>query len=183
MTPRDFDDQLLVVGKDIGADELDDLHQAALLLKELGDLAAAGEKIVPDVLGIPGGEVAEIFAVALGPVDGRIMAGIGQGFVQSPETAGEALGVLGDRFGKVAPLGRDGADDGDAPLGSGEGFGHAGPLVKFREAGGQIGGKPLFGGHFLEASGDFAECFGPAGGGIGHDGHMVAHGRGNIPRG
>ena len=46
------------------------------------------------------------------------MAGIGQIFVQAPETAHEPLGVLGHRLGEVAALGGDRADDGNGTLGT-----------------------------------------------------------------
>ena len=51
--PGGLNHQLLIVGQHIGADQLDNLHQAALFLEQLGDLAAASEKILPDVFGIP----------------------------------------------------------------------------------------------------------------------------------
>ena len=103
------------------------------------------------------------------------MAGVGQGTVQAPEGAHIALGVLGDRLGKVAALGRDGADDGDGAFPALQCFDVPGPLVEFRQTGGQIGGETLLGGHFLQPAGDFPQRLRPAGGGVGHQRHMVAH--------
>jgi hypothetical protein len=46
-------------------------------------------------------------------MDRRIVPGVGQFGIQGPEAADEAAGVLGDRFGEVAPRRADRADDGD----------------------------------------------------------------------
>ncbi len=55
----------------------------------------------PTLLAPPAGHVFQVFAVAVQPVDGGKVAGRGQGFIQRPEAADEALGVLGDRLGEV----------------------------------------------------------------------------------
>jgi len=49
-----------------------------------------------------------------------------------------------------------------------------GTFVKLGHPRRQVGGKAFLGRHFLHAAGQFAESLGPARGGVGHDGDMVA---------
>ena len=122
----------------------------------------------------PGRDVVQVFAVAVQPGDGRVVPGVGQLAVQAPETADEALGVLGHRLGEIAAGRADRPDDGHRALGAGQGVHVAGPLVELRDAGGQVGGETFFRGHLLHAPGQLAQGLRPAGGGVGHDGHVVA---------
>ena len=103
--------QLLIIGKYIAADQLDDLHQAALLVKDCHDLVSVIHKALVHILLIPGSQVCQVLTVAGQPLDRREMSRIGERFVQAPEAAHETLGILGDRFGEVAALGRYGAND------------------------------------------------------------------------
>ena len=50
--------------------------------------------------------------------------------VKAPEAADETLGVLGNRFGKVAALRGYGADDGDGTFRSIHVLHHAGALIE-----------------------------------------------------
>ena len=84
----DLDDQLLVVGQHVGADQLDDLHQAGLLQQQACDLLTAGQEIRAHIVVVPGGQIGDVLGVAGVPVDGRVVTGIGQGLVQRPEATG-----------------------------------------------------------------------------------------------
>ena len=103
------------------------------------------------------------------------MARVGEGAVERPEAADEALGILGDGLGKVAALGRHGAYDGHAALRAGERVHKACALVEAGQAAGQVGGEALLRRHLFEAAGDLAQGLGPAGGGVRHERDVVAH--------
>ena len=173
--PGDLERQLLVVRKDVVSDQLDDLHQAAFLVQDGHQLIPVVDEIRPHIVRVPACQVRQVFAVAAHPVDGGEVSGIGQVLVQSPEAAHKTLGVLGDGLGKIASLGGYGADNGDASLVSVQGLHHARALVKSGQAAGQVGREAFLGGHFLQTAGQLAQRLRPAGGGVGHDGHMVAH--------
>ena len=66
---------------------------------------------------VPGRQIVYILRIAGQPVDCREMSGVGQGFVQPPETPHETLGIHGHRFREVAALRGHRADDGHGPLG------------------------------------------------------------------
>ena len=80
--------------------------------------------------GVPVRKVVGIFAVAVVPIDGRIMPGIGQRFIQRPETAYEPLCILGNRLGKISPLRRNSPDNGNGCILSTQRPDHPGPVVK-----------------------------------------------------
>ena len=61
----------------------------------------------------PTGHIWQVLAVAVQPVDGGEMASRGQRLIQCPETADEALGVLGNRLGEVTAGRRNGPNDAD----------------------------------------------------------------------
>ena len=64
---RSIDDKLLVVGQNVRANQLDDLHQARLLQKQVGNALAALHEIVADVVVVPLGKAAQVFAVTVDP--------------------------------------------------------------------------------------------------------------------
>ena len=103
------------------------------------------------------------------------MARVGEAFVQRQKAAHKTLGVLGDGLRKIAALGRDRADDGHAARRAGKGLHAARAFIERGQAAGQVGGEALFGGHLLQTAGDLAQRFCPAGRGIRHHGHVVAH--------
>ena len=171
----DFQRQLLVVRKDVVSDQLHDLHQAALLVQNGNQLVSVVDEIRTHVVRVPACQIGQILAVAGKPVDGREVSGIGQVLVQSPEAADETLGVLGNGLGEVAALRGNGADDGNASLISVQGLHHTGSLIETGQAAGQVSREAFLGGHFLQSSGKLTKRLRPAGGGVRHDGYMVAH--------
>ena len=102
----DFQDKLLVVGQDVGADELYDFHEAALLVQNASQAGSGSRRsFCPHV---PRTRLPRSFKysrIAGKPLDCREMSCVGQVFVQSPETADETLGILRHRLGEIAALG------------------------------------------------------------------------------
>ena len=172
---RGLDDELLVIGKHIGADQLDDLHQGVFLLKQRAGTVAVFDKLLSEVLLEPRVEVVEVLAVAVNPVDRGIVSCIGERLIERPEYAGEALGVLGDRLGKVRALRRYRADQADAALAAAEHLGTSAALIELRKTGRQIRGEALLRRHFLESSRDLSERLRPTGGRIRHHRDVIAH--------
>lgn len=97
--------------------------------------------------------------------------------VKTPEDLDDGKRGGGDGIGKVSSWGRDGADDGDASFSFRGALASdaACALVELGELGRQIGRVTLIGRHFCQPSGNFSECFGPAGGGVSHHGDIVTH--------
>ena len=103
------------------------------------------------------------------------MPGVGELGVQGPEHAREAAGMLRHRLREI-PSGRaDSADYADGPLFPAE-RGHRSPaLVELGQAQRQAPGEAFLGRHFLQAHGHLPQGLGPPAGGVGEDGHVVAH--------
>ena len=93
-----FQRQFLVIRKNVASDQLDDLHQGALLIQDCHELIPVCYKFRGNMFSVPWSQVFQIFTVAGEPVDSREVTGIGKGFVQSPEAADETFGVLCDRL-------------------------------------------------------------------------------------
>ena len=128
-----------------------------------------------DIIIVPAAQITQILAVGVVPVDGRVVAGIGQGLIQRPEAASEALGVLGNRLGEVVALRADCTDDRDGTFCAVQRLDITGALVELRQAAGQVRRIALIGGHFLQTAADLTQSLGPAGGGVSHHGGVVAH--------
>ena len=122
----------------------------------------------------PGGDVVQVFRVAVQPGDGRVVPRVGQLPIQAPETADEAPGMLGHGLRKVTARGAHGPDDGNRAFPAAQGLHVSRPLVEVGDPGGQVGGKSLFRGHLLHAARKLPKGFRPAGCGVRHDGHVVA---------
>ena len=105
-----LNDKLLIVGKNIRTDELYDFHKACFLGKKRCDFISASYEVRTDILIVPRCKVVEVFAVAVVPVDCRIVTCISEGFVKCPEAAGETLCVLSNRLGEVRTLRRNRTD-------------------------------------------------------------------------
>ncbi len=125
----------------------------------------------------PGFQDIEIETVGVEPVDRGEVAGIGQRAVQAPKDLGDAHGGLGDRLRGVAAGRRDRTDGRQAavPLVAAQALHTPGALVELGQAGGQIGGVALLARHLLQPAGHLAQRLGPTGGGVGDDGHIIAH--------
>jgi len=93
-----FQRQFLVIRKNVASDQLDNLHQGALLIQDCHELIPVCYKFRGNMFSVPWSQVFQIFTVAGEPVDCREVTGIGKGFVQSPEAADETFGVLCDRL-------------------------------------------------------------------------------------
>ena len=93
-----FQCQFLVIRKNVASNQLDDLHQGALLIQDCHELISVCYKFRGNMLSVPWSQVFQIFTVAGEPVNSREVTGIGKGFVQSPEAADETFGVLCDRL-------------------------------------------------------------------------------------
>ena len=109
-----FQHQLLIVREYITSDQLYDFHKTAFCVQKSHDLISQVNKVFVDVLLIPGRQITEVFTVTGEPVDCREMAGIGKGFIQSPETADKTFGIHGYRLGEISTLRGNGADNGYA---------------------------------------------------------------------
>ena len=171
----DLDHQLLVVGKHVCADQLNNFHQLAFLVKDRIDPGAVLDEILAQIFFKPGIQVGKILAVAGHPVDGGVMPSVSQRLIQSPEAPGKPFGILGYRLGKIAALGGYGADNRYGAFLAAKSLDAAGPLVEIRQAGGEISRKALLRRHFLQTAGDFPESLRPPGGGISHHRHVIAH--------
>ena len=102
------------------------------------------------------------------------MAGVRQLLGQRPEGLDDLLGVAGDRFGEVAPRGRDRADQAHRALAAVHGVDPPGPLVEGGQTRGQIGRVALFHRHLPESARDLAQGLRPAAGGVRQHHHVVA---------
>ena len=125
----------------------------------------------------PGGHRVQIQGVGVQPVDGGEVAAVGQGGVQRPEHLDDAHGGLCHRLGEVAARRRHrthGSERAGALLRA-HAADHAGPLIELGQTGSQIRGVALLTGHLLQTAGHLAQGLSPAGGGVGDDGHVVAH--------
>ena len=106
--------QLLIIGKDIPADKLDDFHQAAFLSQNRYQLVSVVDKIASHMIRIPARQIRQVFAVAGQPADGGEMSFMGEPLIQSPEAADETFGILRNRLGEITALRGYRADDGYA---------------------------------------------------------------------
>ena len=103
------------------------------------------------------------------------MALTGQTRVKAPEHLDDAQGTLADRLRNVTTRRRHGADGGHGAVFAREGVDTAGSLVEFGDAGGEVRGVAFLTGHLFQTRGNLTHGLGPAGGRVGHEGHVVAH--------
>ena len=176
---RGLQKHALSVGKSVGADELHDLLKLVLLLENAhGFFAHGGVVEFRHFLLPPGQNFRHVFAVRVVPVDGGEVAGRSKRFVESPESPDVASGVLRHGFREVAALGGNGAYYGNGAFPFLFAFAlnySAGSLVELRQTAAEVSREAFLRGHFLKSSADLAQSFLPAGSGVRHDGHMVAH--------
>ena len=172
---RRFNYELLVIGENVCADKLYNLHQLVFLLKYIGYLLTQLHKVRADILGVIICKVGNVLAVAVVPVDSGVVARISKRLVQRPEAPYKALGVLRYRLGEIRALRRNRTDYGNAALAAVERFDIACALVELGKSGGQVCGEALLGGHFLKASRNFTQSLCPARGRVRHNSNMVAH--------
>ena len=144
--------ELLILRQDVRTDELYGLHQLILCIQDRHDPRAVLHEFRIDIFPIPGGKIGDIFAVALHPVDRRVVPRVGERLVETPEAPDEALRVHRDRLGEIAALGRDRADDRHRAAHVREGDHLAGALVERRKPRGEVGRKALLGRHLFHAA-------------------------------
>ena len=78
------------------------------------------------------------------------------------------------RLGHVAPGGGHGPDHGNRAALACQGGDQPRPFIERGQTGRQIRGITFFGGHLFQPGRDFPQGFGPAAGGVGHQGHRMA---------
>ena len=129
------------------------------------------------MLGEPRLQTVAVEGVGVEPVDGGEMAAVGQRGIQTPEDLDDTQGSLGHRLGDITALGGHGADGGQsahtAVLAQADHLACA--LVELSQTGGEVCGVALLTGHLLQTTRHLAESLGPTGGGVGDDGHGIAH--------
>ena len=105
------------------------------------------------------------------------MARVGQRSVQTPEDLDDAHRRLRDRLGNIAARRGDSADGGQraAPLVRAEALDAACAFVELRQTRSQIRGIAFFAGHLFQTARHFTQGLGPAGGGVGDNGDVIAH--------
>src|SRR6266568_295759 len=113
---RSFQDYPLSLREGVGTNEHDDLAQFLVALEKIHCHFSQVDPFGSNFFRIPGFEGVEVEGVACQPVDGWEVASLGKFGIKSPEDLDNAESVLSDRFGKVAPRRRDGANYADGAL-------------------------------------------------------------------
>src|SRR5712692_6373144 len=105
------------------------------------------------------------------------MTRVGQAGIEGPEGADESYGLGGYWFGEVAARGGDGTHQGDraGSVGGAEHASAASALVELSQAGCEVGGVPLLGGHLFEAAAYLPEGLGPPARRVCDEDGVVAH--------
>ena len=174
---RSLKRQPVAEGQRVDADKADDLFKLALLLQDVHSRLHHLRPILAHVLVEPAFQPVEVQGVALKPVDCREMARVCKLARKAPEHLHGAQRGLRNRLGDIAArrgYRADGRDRAGAPFGA-ERDDNARALIELGKAAAQIGRVALFTGHFFQAAGHFAQRLRPTGGGIRHDGDLVAH--------
>ena len=107
--------QLILIGKRILSDQLDNLHLLVLNLENLsGLLTELGE--IGVVLLVESLKSLQRLGPRVQPVDGREMLPLGKLLVQTPETLDNRQSRGGNRVSEITTRGGDGTDNGDGSL-------------------------------------------------------------------
>ena len=169
---------MILGGKGILADKLNDLIEASLLLQNGHSPFPVLQESLTEVLLVPRPQRINVQRIGIEPVNGREVPPIGKACIQRPEHLDNAHRRLRDRFGKIAAWGRYRAHGGQGAAAlfitadAGDG---TGTLIELCQTGGEVSRIALFTRHFLQATAHLTQRLCPTRSGIRNNGHSIAH--------
>mmetsp|Transcript_12432 Transcript_12432/g.30395 ORF Transcript_12432/g.30395 Transcript_12432/m.30395 type:complete len:298 (+) Transcript_12432:122-1015(+) len=165
----DLHDHLLILGQRFLPDELHDLGEVVLLLENVARLITQVGITRIHVVKV---RLQHLHVLGVGnePVEGRKVLALRQLLVQAPKHLHDGQRGGRDGIGKVPSGGGHGPHDGDSALAIGRAQARdaAGALVKCRETRPQVRGISGIGGHLPQPSRNLAQRLGPAAPGVSH---------------